>query len=254
MQMIRPVLCFLLVLSSAVPSTSQQMKKVLTNADVVKLEKAKMADDTIIRAIQHSKTNFDTSPDALIALKNAGVDESVIVAMLDSSPKAEVHLAAPSKQLSIPTISENLSDAFAKAGLKALHGIEGTLAKPSLDNGSITVPRQIQELIDNADAEARTEEERTVVKALSKFFLGRLSDNLQREIIMLKFGTYSEERRIQAEKSLEKDPENIEMNAGEAACSAALNVILRNRHFDAFPEACNVNASSGLVGDKSGAK
>jgi len=59
----------------------------LTNADVVKLTKAKLEDDVIIDKIKSSACRFDMSTDALIVLKEAGVSDRVIQAMLERSNK-----------------------------------------------------------------------------------------------------------------------------------------------------------------------
>lgn len=63
-------------------------KKALTNADVVKMVKAGLDTDTIVLAIRQGATAFDTSPDALIALKSDGVSGKVIDAMLAPHPAA----------------------------------------------------------------------------------------------------------------------------------------------------------------------
>jgi len=58
------------------PQMSQPQKgekKPLTNADVISMVKAGLAESTVVLAIQHSATNFDTSPEALISLKSQGV-------------------------------------------------------------------------------------------------------------------------------------------------------------------------------------
>jgi hypothetical protein len=60
----------------------------MTNADVVSMVKAGLAETTIILAVQHSPTNFDTSPQELIRLKNAGVGQKVLDAMLTASSSA----------------------------------------------------------------------------------------------------------------------------------------------------------------------
>jgi hypothetical protein len=131
---------------------------------------------------------------------------------------------------------QNLSDDFAKAGLKALRGIERTLGQPSLEGGSIAVPRQTQELIDNADAEAQTDEEKAVVAALNSFYLGRLMNNLERQI--MKPASYNEESEARAQVSLDNNPRNIEMNSREGVCSHVLDDILRSRHYPGKPVVC----------------
>lgn len=62
-------------------------KKPLTNADVVRLVKAGLAQSTILAAIQEGILAFDTSPDALIELKVQGVPPNIIEAMLQHSPE-----------------------------------------------------------------------------------------------------------------------------------------------------------------------
>src|SRR2546428_10040385 len=67
--------------STATPETKST---VLTNAEVNRMVQAGFSESTIIGAIQANQTQFDTSVDALVALKNAGATEKVINAMLTS--------------------------------------------------------------------------------------------------------------------------------------------------------------------------
>jgi hypothetical protein len=55
----------------------------LSNDDVIKLVQAKMSDSIIIKKIKNSACSFDTSADGLVKLKQAGVSEEVIEAMVD---------------------------------------------------------------------------------------------------------------------------------------------------------------------------
>lgn len=59
-----------------------QETKPLTNADVVAMVKAGLPESTVVLAIQKGPVNFDTSPQALIQLKNQGVGPKVLDAML----------------------------------------------------------------------------------------------------------------------------------------------------------------------------
>jgi hypothetical protein len=59
-----------------------QAQKPLTNDDVVKMVKGGLPEGTIVSAIQASPTNFDISVDALISLKNAGVTQPEMDAMI----------------------------------------------------------------------------------------------------------------------------------------------------------------------------
>ncbi|MCD6317586.1 hypothetical protein J7M02_00785 [Candidatus Aerophobetes bacterium] len=60
-------------------------KKSLTNNDIVSLVKAGLSDKIIILLIQKSEIQFDLTPDALIELKQVGVSNAVIEAMLRAS-------------------------------------------------------------------------------------------------------------------------------------------------------------------------
>lgn len=70
--------------------------KTLTNDDIISLVKAGLSDAAIVSLIQGSQTQFDLSPNSLIKLKEAGVSNTVIEAMIKShtpsttSPKASL--------------------------------------------------------------------------------------------------------------------------------------------------------------------
>jgi len=77
----------------------------LTNQDVIRLVKAKVSDDLIISKIKQSKTKFDTSVDALVALKQAGVSDNLIAVMMNppaASPPAASTPAASTPAASTP--------------------------------------------------------------------------------------------------------------------------------------------------------
>lgn len=71
------------LLFSVVSAVSQS--KPFTNADILQMTKAGFDEQTIIKAVESAQPGFDTSVEALVALKNAGVSEKVIGAMLDAS-------------------------------------------------------------------------------------------------------------------------------------------------------------------------
>ncbi len=58
---------------------------VLTNEDIVKLVEARVGDPVIIAKIKTSAAKFDTSTEALIRLKQAGVSDAVLEAMVQAS-------------------------------------------------------------------------------------------------------------------------------------------------------------------------
>ena len=73
-----------------------QTQKALTNGDVVTMTKNGFAPALIVKAIQSGSTDFDVSAPALIDLKNEGVDQSVMEAMLSAQgnkPSAAIEAA-----------------------------------------------------------------------------------------------------------------------------------------------------------------
>jgi hypothetical protein len=64
---------------------AQQPKEPLKNDNVVALTKGGIDDATIVKVIEAGGTKFDTSPDALITLKNAGVSNRVIDAIVSAA-------------------------------------------------------------------------------------------------------------------------------------------------------------------------
>jgi hypothetical protein len=76
------VFCLLLTL----PATAQGQKPI-TNDDVVQMVKGGFDESTCITAIEAGDPNFDTSVQALMALKAAGVNEKIISAMLAATKK-----------------------------------------------------------------------------------------------------------------------------------------------------------------------
>ncbi|WP_419804237.1 hypothetical protein [Terriglobus sp.] len=59
--------------------------QVLDNAAIIRMTKADISDSIIRQAINTQPVNFQTGPDDLIALKNAGVSQPIISAMLARS-------------------------------------------------------------------------------------------------------------------------------------------------------------------------
>jgi hypothetical protein len=63
----------------------QAAPSAITNSDVISMTKAGIGEQTIILAIQRGPAKFDTSPQALISLKQAGVSDQVLNAVLMSA-------------------------------------------------------------------------------------------------------------------------------------------------------------------------
>lgn len=78
----RTVMILVALTACAATASFGQTQKPLTNADVISMTKQSIDASLIVKDIESSSTDFDTSPQSLIDLKNAGVDKSVMDAML----------------------------------------------------------------------------------------------------------------------------------------------------------------------------
>ena len=74
----------LMLVSMYISNANAQTRKPLTNQDVVNMTKEALAPSIIIKAVEANQTDFDVSAQALLDLKNAGVDASVMEAMLSA--------------------------------------------------------------------------------------------------------------------------------------------------------------------------
>jgi len=75
----------LLLSSSLAPSAAQnRTSNKLTNGDIVRMVNAGLSESIILREIEISDSKFVTTPDALIELKNRGVPDEIMEAILDS--------------------------------------------------------------------------------------------------------------------------------------------------------------------------
>jgi hypothetical protein len=84
------VLCLslMLVVSSAVFA-----QETMTNDEVISLAKAGLSSSIIIGKIKTSATNFDLSTDSLIKLKQAGVSDDIVGAMLEAKSGKSISTA-----------------------------------------------------------------------------------------------------------------------------------------------------------------
>ena len=73
-----------LVLAFGAINTITAQDEVMTNDEVISLTKAGLAGSVVIGKIRTSKSNFDMSTDALIRLKQSGVGDDVVTAMLEA--------------------------------------------------------------------------------------------------------------------------------------------------------------------------
>ena len=84
------------VLCLAFYSNVQAQSDVMTNDEVISLTKAGLSQSIIIGKIRTSKSDFDLSTDSLIKLKQAGISDEVVTAMLEAkSGKSTAAAAGP---------------------------------------------------------------------------------------------------------------------------------------------------------------
>src|SRR5215471_12821743 len=80
--MLRKLAVLLLFHSLSQVLLGQPNPTAVTNSDLIKMVAAGIGDETIILAIQLGPTMLDTSPQALVLLKNAGVSDQALNAIL----------------------------------------------------------------------------------------------------------------------------------------------------------------------------
>lgn len=81
----------------AVLLAAQPASQPLNNAGVIKLSRAGMSEEVIVAAVKSANVvHFDTSPDGLLALKQGGITDRVLLAILDRQR------AAPSAPRELP--------------------------------------------------------------------------------------------------------------------------------------------------------
>jgi hypothetical protein len=80
----------------------------MTNDEVITLTKAGLSPSIIIGKIRSSKTNFDLSTDSLIKLKQSGVTDDIVAAMLEAKSGGSTASAAG------PSMSGDPNDPMAK--------------------------------------------------------------------------------------------------------------------------------------------
>ncbi len=82
------------------PLSAQKTRGPITNADVISMTKAGLAEQTIVLAISQGPSDFDTSPQTLIQLKKAEVSDRVLNAML-AAPRGGLSTAPTSQSVPV---------------------------------------------------------------------------------------------------------------------------------------------------------
>ena len=129
--------CVLLLVSPLLSQDQKKESKVLKNSDIVLMTQNHFDDETLVKAIEASETDFDISSDALIELKNQGVSPPVLRAMLEATEKkhaGSVSANATSSGSDQPTPAATAATETTKmagnttamaGGFTAMHGSPG---------------------------------------------------------------------------------------------------------------------------------
>jgi len=129
------LILFVLVVGAA---KAQEPQRILTNADIINLAKSGIGDQTIILSIQKAATKFDTSPEALIQLKTAGVSDAVLNAMLTARSPAPAAEIQPVQQDCSATLDKVLASVGSPEKLASIHSLRlvanSVVSKPSGTN------------------------------------------------------------------------------------------------------------------------
>src|SRR5262249_33945130 len=92
---VRLTLVLVLAVLTLFAATSLTAQEVLTNDSLIALKKAGLSDSIIISKIKSSQTKFDVSTKGLIGLKNAGMSDQVIEAVVNAGSAAPAAAPAP---------------------------------------------------------------------------------------------------------------------------------------------------------------
>jgi hypothetical protein len=139
------------------PLTAQQSTAPLTNADVVKMVKAGLAETTIVAAIAAHDTQFDLSSSGLQALSQGGVSSKVIRAMLaaDAKKKNAVEAAQNSTPAQDSSAAQG-SDSNASSGMGPQGmGPQGMSPQGMPQGMSPDQMQQMQQMMNNMPPEMR---------------------------------------------------------------------------------------------------
>ena len=105
-------------------SAAQKSQKPLTNADIITMVKNKMPESVVVSAIQSHPAKFDTSTAELIHLKNAGVTENELNAMMAASASGPA--AGAKNAVSAPSTNAVPPAPASKSRMPKAYLVQGT--------------------------------------------------------------------------------------------------------------------------------
>lgn len=101
------LLALILIFSGTARGAEAETPKPLTNDNIVTMVQAGLPQDVIVEKIKASKTAFDTSTEALVALKKAGVGGDVIRIMVNPAAEASPTGSPPLMNTNAPAPPAN---------------------------------------------------------------------------------------------------------------------------------------------------
>src|SRR6476659_5704335 len=107
MKMMRVVLALVLVLavSLSLPGAISIAQEVLTNDSVIQMVKAGLPEAVVIAKIKSTSSKFDLKTDSLVSLKQAGVSDKVLEAMVAAGSGAALSTAAAAPAPPAPALA-----------------------------------------------------------------------------------------------------------------------------------------------------
>jgi hypothetical protein len=140
--------------------TDRTQIKELNNESVIKLAKAGLSDDLIISTINASSGKYDTSPDGLIALRRAGVSDTVVSTL--------VHKGAATASQSSPAAEEPAQNSL----VPGRDPSSSVTLKADLAEGTATKPRVFLQAASKGSGNAARDQAMEMSKDLEKNCLG----------------------------------------------------------------------------------
>lgn len=129
-------LAFALLVVSSMLAFGQESRGPMTNSDVLNMVKSGIGEQTIVLAIKQGNVKFDISPQSLIELKNEGVGESVLNAMITATGEGDHPTVAGSSDAEARELLQKAINAF---------GSRETIASIRAIRSKITEVRTTQE-------------------------------------------------------------------------------------------------------------
>ena len=99
----------LVLLLAAAASAQSQAGQTLTNDDIIRMVRAQLSPNIILATMDSSNVDFDLSPNGLIALKQAGVDDQIVAAMQAKSRARETGTTTDAVTRRVPEKSDFLA-------------------------------------------------------------------------------------------------------------------------------------------------